>query len=292
MQVYVWLPKNHTKGVLNQNSGHAAIDIAGRYFSFSGDDLNKKFVGERQWVECLKDDEEYHRKHKNKRSDFQLNVPKKLEPYILDVFNPKNGYPGLASYRYDLFKNNCSTVVAILIRVAVVAYLFELFSDENDISYWKNQENEKSLRARLDKLKSYYPSHVEKNIFNFLTKRSDRQAILTDWTLSNFYLMSYLDIYELSGVNTITNATNFFKEKYDEVFWHPFRVMLYALFAQKLIETMPNHVVRVPRVYRLGWDISGDIKRREVQAVEEFELILPSQTTVRNNIDVAFLGRI
>ena len=291
MKVFVWLPtkKNvllgpHLKALLSKNSGHAAIKIAGRYFSFSTEE-----GGERKWVSTVSEDDEFHRKAKNKRFVVELDVDEALHPYILSIFSAAYQYPGLSGFRYGLRGNNCCTAVASFIQVAITAYLIDMFKDEGAPTFWKTQSRHAS-NLRLDAISKYYPQGEETSIFDRLCKFSNREAILQEWTLYHLYVMTLVDLYDRRVASETLSYKDSEGHAGGKVLWHPMRTLIYARFARSLLDANSYLSLTVPRVYRVGMDGFGAYERRAVSSAERLNLELPNTSRVRTSIDMAFLN--
>jgi hypothetical protein len=290
MKVYVWLPikkskffGTHAKGLLNKNSGHVAIEIAGRYFSFSTEGKKPK------WVSTIAEDNEYHRNEKNKLFTLELEVDESLHPYILSIFSIAYKYPGLSGFRYGLRSNNCCTVVASFLQVAVTAYLINIFSNKDEQTFWKKQSIQAS-KLRQNAINKYYPQREEGSIFDRLDRFSNREAILQEWTLYHLYVMALVDLHDPLGASEILAYKASEGHGGGQVLWHPLRALIYARFAKRFLEAHSHIMLKIPRVYRVGMDEYGAYESRKLPSTEQLTIDFLSSSSVRRSIDMAFLS--
>jgi hypothetical protein len=289
-KIYIWMPSSHIIAISKKASGHAAVSIAGYYFSFSKEEKNT-------WSETLESDISYHEENlsvRNQRIEIELPVSQCLYSHVLDQYNPDYGYRGMNGYGYRLRLTNCCFIVAAFIESALLAYLIELFGYSNESTYWLNRGDKEAkywgtqdlLPAdihRYEVLKKLYYKYNEKNpsktVFDIGTRYSDEEALLTRWTLFKLY---YAALVHEKGPNQTRSILKklYSRLRPDDILWHPLRLQRYANFAKAVMEKVGNQNIHVPYIYETAWDRYGYPKaeKRRVPTVEEFVRIdLPEQ---------------
>ena len=265
---------NHSIAALSKSSGHAAVEIAGNYFSFSEfdseeengkDHTNSEHIKGNKWNRTLEEDELWHRKRGNIRKVIRLPISQELYPYVLDVYNPGSSYRGVNGYAYDLKMQNCCKALVPFIWCAIQPYLMKLFDDPGSITYWKKTFLDDETNAhRYVVLKKLYYKHNQTNpgLTPFrLISNSDEKDIIQNWTIFKLHCAALADYYGSS------RAKISLKEAYpgkgpDDFLWHPQRFYHYAQFARAVVEKFASTNVEIPSLYRTEWG--------EVQSVEDF----------------------
>ncbi len=296
-KVHVWLPANHTYGLISGSPGHAAVTIADNYFSFSREG-NKILGRKNKWKE-FDEDEAHHSKRGNKREkDIELPLSQELYPYVLNQCEPEANYKGMIDINYDFFKYNCTSVAAVFIRSSLLPYLMEILESHNANISWINNDDyytkDISCYRILKRFYYRYNSLEDKNVYDTLRaanvarrttiarhadapkmikalRYSDEEAIINNWTLYWLWYISLVQKHGVLGAQKI-EAKNYTAQKMsipDDIQWSPSRLKHYAWFAKALMEKVPNEYVEVPPLYKTKWK-NGELLHREVRSVESF----------------------